>query len=63
MYENTKIYNYENMKIYKYGNVQICKQKNTNVKNIKKYVKKVNIKKARSGYSGVFLPCFSMLIL
>ena len=34
---------YENIKIYKYGNIQIYMQKNKNVKNVKEYVKKVNI--------------------
>ena len=29
--------------IYKYGNIQIYIQKNKNVKNVNKYVKKVNI--------------------
>ena len=31
------------MKIYKYGNIQIYTKKNINVKNVKEYVKKVNI--------------------
>ena len=29
--------------MYKYGNIQIYMQKNKNVKNVKEYVKKVNI--------------------
>ena len=32
-----------NIKIYKYGSIQICMQKNKNVKNVKEYLKKVNI--------------------
>ena len=31
------------MKIYKSGNIQIYTKKNINVKNVKEYVKKVNI--------------------
>ena len=45
MYENMKIYNQKNMKtnIYKYGYIHIYIQKNTNSKNIKESVKRVNI--------------------
>ena len=43
MYENIKICSYCNIKIYKYGNIQIYMQKNINMKNVKKYVKKVNM--------------------
>ena len=46
MYEHIKIYNYDNIKnieIYKYGNIKIYMQKSKNVKNVKEYVKKVNI--------------------
>ena len=38
-----KVCNYENMKIYKYGNMQIYMKKKINMKNVKEYVKKVNI--------------------
>ena len=40
-----KIYNHKNMKtnIYKYVYIHIYMQKNTNVKNIKESVKRVNI--------------------
>ena len=34
---------YAKLKIYKYGDIQIYMQKNINVKNVKEYVKKVNI--------------------
>ena len=34
---------YESIKIYKYANMQIYMQKNINVKNVREYVKKVNI--------------------
>ena len=34
---------YENIKIYKNGNIQIYMQENKNVKNVKDYVKKVDI--------------------
>ena len=40
-----KIYNYENIKIYKYRYIQIYMQKAINVKNVKEYVKKLNIYK------------------
>ena len=40
-----KIYNYENIKIYKYRYIQIYMQKAINVKNVKGYVKKLNIYK------------------
>ena len=31
------------MKLYKYGNIQMYMQKNIDVKNVKEYVKKVNV--------------------
>ena len=34
---------HENIKLYKHGNIQMYMQKNIDVKNVKGYVKKVNI--------------------
>ena len=38
-----KIWKYTIMKIWKYKNTQICVSKNIDVKNVKEYVKRLNI--------------------